>query len=156
MTKQQSIAADIITALKTISITGGYLIDVEEDEVLHWMPSPESNEADKQVINVKDHNSVYQNDGKQEVLKVEIQLGCSKGESITDVYVHIQKMGCSILRCLYLAESTFNTDYGYCVFIPENFEIDREPTDRDRAEGSININVIHTANEKWMHDDGVY
>jgi len=150
MIKRQSLMKDLTEKLKEITTVNGYRTDVSNVKHFSSLIEPKANEV---ILNIKDVENNFEDDGKKEILTVEIIVGCIKGDNN---YNYITNLIDDIYKCLYNAEKKFNTKYGYCVFIPVSDALAKEQFEREIAEAVITFNIIHNVDTQWTYQTKEY
>jgi hypothetical protein len=150
MQVRKAIALDIVAFIKTISIAGGYLTDVNPLKVDHWNVDFYSND-ETEVINVKDKKVTHE--GGKQTLLIEISLGGIKG---VDTYDFVINRTLDIYNAVYKNISFFKNKYGYFVIKPIEDELELERNEKKTGESDIRFEITYKLSEKWEVDNRAF
>jgi uncharacterized protein YpiB (UPF0302 family) len=151
MTRRQKISSLLLTYLKGISVTNGYLTNLGS-KVYHWRTQITPNENDL-IANLQDASNQHER-GHTETLTLTVQLSCRNSTN----YVTITNMIQDVHKAFTDNEDNLGAALDEQVrFIPlsEEIEITLENND-EYAEALVEMILEHQFTEKWDLDKTIY
>jgi hypothetical protein len=153
MKRESAIVSDIVGYIKAMTTTSGYSSDIDSDNVFLCR----SKMYDEKVAEVIDIITKFKTEdtGTIQIIIFTFEI-MVRGQS--DNYSSLINRYNDILYCFNSNEAILQAKYGYIVVNPKDEEIEPDFTMQDREEGHIkfDIEVKHSANEKWTVDNTSY